>query len=283
MPEQKPNLFNWLTSRLYELEITASKIRRLAWATDILSDGSWEQGIFGLGKDATADWLLAARKQFADEKLISTDFSFRGAPRFTLWCWLTKWLSREIANDFDEIVSQFHKHWCVLPKLRRRIESTETEEGVTELRLVLDRWSRRSIYNIVDLRQRIEAVHFTMGWQKNSNANKYSGLWQGYELDSVTSDSNPELQDGLYRADKLLVWGGLKYEWLTETMMDALELLVDTYPECVKPSAMEHKVGRIPDGGFKKIFKTNRGGISSTHPVAELIGGRSPKGWFLIK
>jgi hypothetical protein len=89
--------------------------------------------------------------------------------------------------------------------------------------------------------------------------------------------------DGLYREELCLVWGGRRFDWLTETMMDALELMVKRYPEKVRPNEMEHKLGRLPEGGFKKVFKTNRGGKSSTHPVAKLIGGRSPEGWFLTK
>ena len=103
----------------------------------------------------------------------------------------------------------------------------------------------------------------------------------GSKPEDVDPKDDPE--DGLYRRDALLIWGGERFEWLTETMMLALELLVERYPEKVRPSEMVHKIGELPQGGFKKIFKTNRGGKSSMHPAAKLVGGRSPQGWFLKK
>ena len=94
-------------------------------------------------------------------------------------------------------------------------------------------------------------------------------------------DGFPE--DGLYRSDALLIWGGVRYEWLTETMMDAIELLVKRYPNYVTPSEMEHKIGRLPTEGFKRVFRTNRDGESPSHPVIHLIKGRAPKGWHISK
>lgn len=89
--------------------------------------------------------------------------------------------------------------------------------------------------------------------------------------------------DGLYRADALFVWNGKHYEWLTETMMDVLELLYKCYPDAVKPSAIEYKIGVIPEDGFKKIFRVNRKTQRGKHDVVLIIGGRAPKGWYLIK
>jgi hypothetical protein len=96
----------------------------------------------------------------------------------------------------------------------------------------------------------------------------------------VVDSSRP---DGLYRAEALLIWGGERYEWLTETMMDALELLVSRFPEKVRPSEMEHKIGRIPQEGFKAIFKVSRIGQPPKHPVEKLVEGRAPAGWYLTK
>lgn len=89
--------------------------------------------------------------------------------------------------------------------------------------------------------------------------------------------------DGVYRSDALLIWGGIRYEWLTDTMMNALELLAKRYPGKVTPSEMEHAIGRLPEGGFKKVFKFNRGGKTGMHPVVSLISGRQPQGWSLKK
>jgi hypothetical protein len=285
MAEQKPNLINWFTARLYESEKTANAIRRLAWAIDIpLMDDSWELGICELSSHATAEWLLLARKQFANEKLIDTGFSYRGGPRITLRYWLTKHLSIEIANDFDDLVSQLENHWSVLPKLCSSVGATQTETEVEELRSVFDQWAQQAIRTVLAIRERIKAIHFAMGWHGTPRFfEDYQGTWEGYEGDSLTDHTKKQLSDGLYRADALLVWGDQKYEWLTDTMMDAIDLLVLRYPDHVKPSEMEHKVGKLPEDGFKKIFKINRGGKTSVHPVAKLIGGRAPKGWFLIK
>jgi hypothetical protein len=90
-------------------------------------------------------------------------------------------------------------------------------------------------------------------------------------------------EDGLYRSDALLIWGGVRYEWLTETMMDAIELLVKRYPEKVRPSEMEHKIGPLPQDGFKAIFKVSRIGQPPKHPVEKLVEGRAPAGWYLTK
>jgi hypothetical protein len=98
-----------------------------------------------------------------------------------------------------------------------------------------------------------------------------------------TDDGNGISPDGLYRSDALFVWKGKRYEWLTETMMDVLELLHKCYPDAVQPSAIEHKIGDIPEGGFKKVFRVNRKDQKGLHDVASIIGGRAPRGWFLIK
>ncbi len=87
----------------------------------------------------------------------------------------------------------------------------------------------------------------------------------------------------LDRTNALFQWNDKTYEWLTETMMDALELLLKRYPDKVKPSEMTNKIGRLPEGGFRKVFKTNRGRKIGVHPVVEIVGGRSPAGWYLIK
>jgi hypothetical protein len=96
-------------------------------------------------------------------------------------------------------------------------------------------------------------------------------------------DGNGISPDGLYRSDTLFVWNGKRYEWLTETMMDVLELLCKCYPDAVKPSAIEHKIGGIPEGGLKKVFRLNRKNQTGLHEVVSIIGGRAPRGWFLIK
>lgn len=95
--------------------------------------------------------------------------------------------------------------------------------------------------------------------------------------------NNTGRADGVYRDDALLVWGGVHYEWLTETMMNALELLVNRFPEKVKPSEMERKLGRLPQDGFKSIFKTFRDGKPGKHSACKLVKGRAPGGWYLSK
>lgn len=101
--------------------------------------------------------------------------------------------------------------------------------------------------------------------------------------DREPSANGSEKPGFLDRANRRMKWDGKPYEWLTETMMDALELLLKRYPDKVKPSEMENKIGRLPADGFRKVFKTNRGGKTGVHPVAEIVGGRSPEGWYLIK
>lgn len=98
-----------------------------------------------------------------------------------------------------------------------------------------------------------------------------------------TDDGDGISPDGLYRSDALFVWNGKRYEWLTETMMDVLELLYKCYPDAVKPSAIEHKIGGIPEGGLKKVFRLNRKNQTGSHEVVSVISGRAPKGWCLIK
>ncbi len=102
----------------------------------------------------------------------------------------------------------------------------------------------------------------------------------------VAPDKVSDLEDGLYRSKDLFVWDGKHYDGLTDQMMIALELLAKAYGEerIVTPDEMEGKVGNIPLDGFKRIFRFNRLQEDSlTHPVAEIIKGRKPKGWYLTK
>jgi hypothetical protein len=93
------------------------------------------------------------------------------------------------------------------------------------------------------------------------------------------------LVDGLDRSKGEFVWCGGRYEWLTETMMDALQVLHKAYRDDRKvwPDEMENIIGSLPDGGFFKVFKVDRAGWPSTHPVRAIVGGRANSGWYLIE
>ena len=103
------------------------------------------------------------------------------------------------------------------------------------------------------------------------------------QADNPNHADDGVLSDGLYRADALFVWDGKRYEWLTDTMMDVLELLYKSYPDAVKPSAIENKISVIPEGGFKKVFRVNRKDQKGLHGVASIVGGRASTGWYLMK
>lgn len=106
---------------------------------------------------------------------------------------------------------------------------------------------------------------------------------------TVVPEDKPEqvdgLVDGLDRSKGEFVWCGGRYEWLTETMMDALQVLHKAYRDDRKvwPDEMENIIGSLPDGGFFKVFKVDRAGWPSIHPVRAIVGGRANSGWYLIE
>jgi hypothetical protein len=98
----------------------------------------------------------------------------------------------------------------------------------------------------------------------------------------VPSAEDSEKLGFLDPARRLMEWNGERYEALTDTMIDALELLLKRYPEKVVPEEMEHRVGELKNG-IKKVFWMNRDGKGSYHDVHKIIGGRKPYGWYLKK
>jgi len=96
---------------------------------------------------------------------------------------------------------------------------------------------------------------------------------------------DPVEEDGLYRSERKFVWFGDRYEWLTETMMDAIEVLFKAHKQKRKvlPDEMENKIGNLPDGGFFKVFKVDRAGWEKVHPVRKIVGGHANSGWYLIE
>lgn len=107
------------------------------------------------------------------------------------------------------------------------------------------------------------------------------------EKQTVALESKPDqlkvLVDGLDRSKGEFVWCGGRYEWLTETMMDALELLFNAFGENrrVGCAEMESVIGPISMDGFKRIFKVNRPGYPLVHSVAGIVGGTKRHGWYL--
>jgi hypothetical protein len=134
--------------------------------------------------------------------------------------------------------------------------------------------------NAIDERLFLEMVHVMREVRKQVDDQRDENILPEVLPVQQVANDEPGLLD---RTNALFQWNGKTYEWLTETMMDALELLLKRYPDKVKPSEMENKIGRLPADGFKKVFKTNRGGKTAIHPVASVVGGRSPEGWYLIK
>jgi hypothetical protein len=102
-------------------------------------------------------------------------------------------------------------------------------------------------------------------------------------LRSTMNEVDPK--DGVYRSGELLVWDGCRYEWLTDTMMDALELLVRASRQGrkVKSAEMEGRIGPISMDGLKTIFKIDRQGWPPKHPVHEIVMGNARSGWYLAR
>lgn len=96
---------------------------------------------------------------------------------------------------------------------------------------------------------------------------------------------DPVAEDGLDRSKCEFVWFGKRHEWLTETMMNALQVLFKAYQQqrTVLPDEMLNKIGNLPDGGFFKIFEVDRAGWEKVHPVRKIVGGRANSGWYLIE
>ncbi|MDZ4851264.1 MAG: hypothetical protein SGI77_18400 [Pirellulaceae bacterium] len=99
------------------------------------------------------------------------------------------------------------------------------------------------------------------------------------------AEQSSELNDGLYRASALFVWEGKTYEGLSDQMMIALELLYRANLENrnVERDEMEIGIGHISMDGFKRIFRVDRDGWPSVHPVESIVGGRANRGWYLKK
>jgi hypothetical protein len=104
-------------------------------------------------------------------------------------------------------------------------------------------------------------------------------------LVALLEESDAVAEDGLYRSERAFVWFGDRHIWLTENMMNALEVLFKAYKQerKVLPNEMENKIGNLPDGGFFKVFEVDRAGWEKVHPVRKIVGGRANSGWYLIK
>lgn len=77
--------------------------------------------------------------------------------------------------------------------------------------------------------------------------------------------------DGLYETERCLIWGGVRYERLTDKMVGVLRVFVDRYEKGF-PIVRVDSFNPPFDGGFiGQAFKLNRKGEPPIHKVAEAI------------
>lgn len=77
--------------------------------------------------------------------------------------------------------------------------------------------------------------------------------------------------DGLYETERCLIWGGVRYERLTDKMVEVLRVFVDRYDKGF-PIVRVDSFNPPFDGGFiRQAFKLNRKGEPPIHKVAEAI------------
>ncbi|HMO14370.1 MAG TPA: hypothetical protein PKD64_11470 [Pirellulaceae bacterium] len=81
--------------------------------------------------------------------------------------------------------------------------------------------------------------------------------------------------DGLYDDEKVIVWGGVRYDLLTKKMIDILSVLVEQYQKgfpVVSLDLIREQSGYPFYGSFKaQAFKQKRKGEPTIHPVADII------------
>lgn len=94
--------------------------------------------------------------------------------------------------------------------------------------------------------------------------------------DQDGGDTMSDLADGLYASRDLFVWGGKRYDRLTNKMKDVLAVLWKEFPSGRKV-CLDEMMRRVPgnwEGGFYKCFRCKRGGVDGVHPVKEIVQGR---------
>ena len=280
MSEPIPKCFTNLIDSLRKSTLGSNEIHTLVW--ECKCDKKSGNAITG---DESRRWLGLARSKIIDGGLDGAGFYFGIQPRIFLRTWISKHVSGPIAEDVNRCVLKLENHrehlWCLI----RCMKSGEGLKWEGEkFRRVLYYWRSREIEIIAVLFELLKSIDFAMGWGLDKPSHPF--YWQEYEkhpqAETIAADDGV-LSDGLYRADALFVWDGKRYEWLTDSMMDALELMVKSFPNSVQPSAMVAKIGNLPDGGFKKVFRVNRIEKKGLHEVASIVGGRAPMGWYLIK
>ena len=280
MSEPIPRCFTNLIDSLRKSILGSNEIHTLVW--ECKCDKKSGYAITG---DESRRWLGFARSKIIDGGLDSAGFYFGIQPRIFLRTWISKHVSGPIAEDVNRCILKLENHrehlWCLI----RCVKSGEGLKWEGEkFRRVLYYWRSREIEIIAVLFELLKSIDFAMGWGLDKPSHPF--YWQEYEkhpqAETIAADDGV-LSDGLYRADALFVWDGKRYEWLTDTMMDVLELLYKSYPDAVKPSAIENKISVIPEGGFKKVFRVNRKDQKGLHGVASIVGGRASTGWYLMK
>ena len=83
--------------------------------------------------------------------------------------------------------------------------------------------------------------------------------------------------DGLFRSERAIVWGGVRYDRLTERMLDLLEVLTEAYNQGREGVSFDEISRRVPgsyDGGFYKAFQVRRDGKKTLHSVRNIIDGK---------
>ena len=207
----------------------------------------------------------------------------------------------------------------LLPKVRslkKRMKDALTMlPTVVEAQAMADDIFREQEFTFDDIKWRLNLVFDTNGFNPiacrtlvamielgEHKSDEFNGFLEAAknELDqllAVESNANnalrpnvvlavdPVAEDGLDRSKLEFAWFGSRYEWLTETMMDALEVLFKAHQQQrrVKPDEMENRIGNLPDGGFFKVFEVDRTGWEKVHPVRKIVGGRANSGWYLIE
>ena len=85
-----------------------------------------------------------------------------------------------------------------------------------------------------------------------------------------------QLKDGLRELEQSFVWGGVRFDELTPTIVDVLKLLHKGYQEGRPISLLEmDEHGFVAEHqSFYKIFKVKRAGKKFMHPVRSIVVGR---------
>lgn len=102
--------------------------------------------------------------------------------------------------------------------------------------------------------------------------------WAQAELERTKTKEPPRESpgDGLFVPEKLFVWGGVRYEGLTENMMTVLRVLLEAFQKGHKEVPLDKfesmRFARFDDGFFK-VFRKTKGGERFMHPVRNIIHG----------